>query len=143
MLCGFLNPCLMDPVAHGSPGYKSSVGLANSIGPLLPIGLDHGRSHLAPAEHPLDRSDAVASLQQTRGTTWPQASVAEPLGLAEGMQARGSVGGRQLPGPISIGLGIFPLNFSFSPGDQSEIVVVVRGSTHRHRWIAPSAQRQK
>jgi hypothetical protein len=69
--------------------------------------------------------------------------VAEPLGLAEGMQARGSVGGCQLQGPISIGLGIFPLNYSFSPEDQSETVVLVRGSNHPNRWIAPNAQMQK
>jgi hypothetical protein len=35
------------------------------------------------------------------------------------------------------------VNFSFSPEDQSETVVLVRGSTHRNGRIAPSAQRQK
>jgi hypothetical protein len=59
------------------------------------------------------------------------------------MQARGSVGGRQLPGPISIGLGMVPLNCSFSPENQSETVVLVRGRNHPNGWIAPSVQRQK
>ncbi len=39
------------------------------------------------AEKLLNREDALASLQLMRGLTWPQASVAEPLGMADAVAA--------------------------------------------------------
>jgi hypothetical protein len=55
------------------------------------IVVDHPSSHVAPAEQPLNSSDAIDSLHQISDTTWTQASVAKPLGMAEGM-ATGGVG---------------------------------------------------
>ena len=51
------------------------------------MGVYHRRSHVAVAEQLLNRADGLASLQQISATTWPQASVAEPLGMPEGVAA--------------------------------------------------------
>jgi hypothetical protein len=51
------------------------------------MGVDHRRSHIAVAEQLLNRADGLASLQQKSGLSWPQASVAEPLGMAEAVAA--------------------------------------------------------
>ncbi len=56
----------------------------------------HRGSHIAMAEQLLNRADGLTSLQQMRGLTWPQASVAEPLGMAEAVAAGriGDTGGQ-------------------------------------------------
>ncbi len=48
----------------------------------------HGVDSFTPVvEQLLNRADVLASLQQMRGLNWPQASVAEPLGMAEAVAA--------------------------------------------------------
>jgi hypothetical protein len=49
------------------------------------MGVDHRRSHEAVAEQLQNRAGGLAPLQQMSATTWPQASVAEPLGMPEGV----------------------------------------------------------
>ena len=51
------------------------------------MGIDHRRSHLAVPEQRPHRADVLAYLQLVSATTWPQASVVEPLGIPEGVAA--------------------------------------------------------
>ena len=88
MTCESMIPYLPDPVTHCSPGYKRSAGLGHSLRVAVEyVGVDHRRSHVAVAEQLLNRADGLAPLQQMGGTTWPQASVVEPLGIPEGVAA--------------------------------------------------------
>jgi hypothetical protein len=58
--------------------------------------VDHRRSHLAVPEQRPHRADVLAYLQLVSATTWPQASVVEPLGMAEAVAAGrfGDAGGQ-------------------------------------------------
>ncbi len=51
------------------------------------MGIDHRRSHLAVPEQRPHRADVLAYLQLVSANTWPQASVVEPLGMAEAVAA--------------------------------------------------------
>ena len=62
------------------------------------MGVDHGCSHIFMAEQFLNRVDVGALFQLVRGVTWPQASVAEPLGMAEGGAGRWFADPRSLHG---------------------------------------------
>jgi hypothetical protein len=87
------------------------------------VGVDHRRSHVAVAEQLLNRAEGLAPLQQMGGTTWPQASVVEALGIPEGVadgryvDSGGQLGpadrllgqgGIQVVTPLLPGLGITP-----------------------------------
>ena len=63
-------------------------GAGNARGPLVEhMGVDQRGPHVAVAEEFLDRSDVLSTFRQIGGITWPQASVAEPLGVPEGVAA--------------------------------------------------------
>jgi hypothetical protein len=47
------------------------------------MGVDHGGSDGVVAEPLLHHADVIATLKSVGGTTWPQASVAEPLDITE------------------------------------------------------------
>jgi hypothetical protein len=51
------------------------------------MGVDHGGADIAVSEQLLDGADDGAPLQTVGGMTWPQASVAEPPGMAGGVAA--------------------------------------------------------
>jgi hypothetical protein len=55
--------------------------------PIQDMGVDHCRTHYMMPQEFLDRSDVLSTFQNESGITWPQASVAEPLGMTEGMAA--------------------------------------------------------
>jgi hypothetical protein len=51
--------------------------------PIEDVGVEHGRSHVAIPQEFLNHSHVLVTFQNGNGITWPQASVAEPLGVTE------------------------------------------------------------
>ena len=53
------------------------------------MGVDHRGSDVVVAEQFLYRADVVATFEYVGGLTWPQASVAEPLGTTKAVRGGG------------------------------------------------------